>query len=211
MPIRLLTIACATFALGFCASVQSADRDDKETEEKFEAKCIVSGAPAKKASSVAYRGKKLYFCCNNCPKAYKSNPKKYLAKANHQLLSTKQITQVACPIAGKPVNEEETLKIDGVKVGFCCGNCKGKAEKEGAKAVDLVFAKFDKGFTLQTKCPVSGKPIKADQVVKHDGLNVYFCCPGCPGAFEKAPAKFAGKVPQLVEKKKKETKKEKRS
>ena len=208
MSKRFLTVVFACIALGFTISVHSAekgkDKDKgKAAEKEFDAKCIVSGAPAKEASYVGFRGKKLYFCCNNCPKAYKADPDKFLAKANHQLLSTKQISQVACPITGKPINEEKTVEIAGTKVGFCCDGCKGKAEKAGDDAIALVFASFDKGFTLQTACPVSGKPIAADQKVSFKGQDVYFCCPNCPAAFEADPKKFASKVPQLVEQRKK--------
>ena len=202
MSKRLLSVVFACVALGITLSVNSAE-EEKSAKKEFDAKCIVSGAPAKEASSVDYRGKKLYFCCNNCPKAYKADPDKFQAKANHQLLYTEQITEVACPLTGKPINEEKTLEIAGAKVGFCCGNCLGKAKEAGDDAIELVFAKFDKGFTLQTECPVSGKPIKADKMVEYKGEKVYFCCPNCPKAFEAAPEKFADKVPQLVEKKEK--------
>ncbi len=204
MSKRFLTVAFSVIALGLTVTVRSADTQAKQAEEKFEAKCIVSGAPAKEDSQVAYRGKKLYFCCNNCPKAYKSDPKKYQAKAHHQLLSTEQITLVACPLTGKPLNKDQAVDVAGTKVTFCCPNCKAKVEKAGDKEVDLVFANFDKGFTLQTDCPVSGKPIVADKMVEYKGQKVYFCCPGCPPAFEKSPEKFAAKVPQLVEQEKKE-------
>jgi len=198
MSKRFLSVVFACVALGFTISANSAE-EEKTAEKKFDAKCIVSGAPAKEASFVDYRGKKLYFCCENCPKAYKADPDKFLAKANHQLLYTKQITEVACPLTGKPINEEKTLDIEGVKVGFCCGNCLAKAQKADDRAIRLVFAKFDKGFTLQTDCPVSGKPIVADQKVSFEGQSVYFCCPNCPDAFKAEPEKFTDKVPQLVE------------
>jgi len=204
MSKRLLTVVCSLVLLGLTATVNSADKDKSDEPEKFDAKCIVSGAPAKKTSHVSFRGKQLYFCCNNCPKAYKADPEKFQAKAYHQLLHTKQITLVACPLTGKPVNEEKTLDVAGTKVGFCCGNCLAKAEKAGDDAIDLVFSDFDKGFTLQTTCPVSNKPIKADQMVEYKGHKVYFCCPNCPGAFEKNPEKFAGKLPQIQEEKKKD-------
>ena len=117
-------------------------------------------------------------------------------------MSTKQITLVACPLTGKPLNKDLSVDVNGVKVGLCCKGCKGAVAKAGDKAVELVFAKFDKGFTLQTDCPVSGKPIKADKVVEYKGKKVYFCCPGCPGAFEKNPEKFLGKLPQFATEKK---------
>ncbi len=117
-----------------------------------------------------------------------------------QLLGTKQITQVACPFTGKPINPEATVDVGGVSVGFCCMNCKGKASKADDK-VALVFGDLAKGFTLQTTCPVSGKAIDVTKMVKHDGKNVYFCCGNCPAAFEKDPSKYTAKVPQLNEKK----------
>ncbi|MEC7565333.1 MAG: hypothetical protein VX738_06575 [Planctomycetota bacterium] len=44
------------------------------------------------------------------------------------------------------------------------------------------------------KCPVSGKKVLADKTADYKGSKVYFCCPGCPGAFAKATAKFAAKA-----------------
>ena len=50
------------------------------------------------------------------------------------------------------------------------------------------------------KCPVSGKKVLADKTVDYKGGKVYFCCPGCPGAFAKSTTKFAAKANhQLVQ------------
>ncbi len=45
-------------------------------------------------------------------------------------------------------------------------------------------------------CPVKGKAIKKSISVKHNGGDVYFCCPGCKAAFSKAKngGKFAAKA-----------------
>ena len=48
---------------------------------------------------------------------------------------------------------------------------------------------------------MSDKPIDPKQTVDYKGAKVYFCCPNCPAAFEKDPAKFTAKLPQLSEKK----------
>lgn len=194
----LASLAVAGFVFQSATGAQ-----EKKEEKKFTATCPVSGQPAKEGSSVEYLGKKVYFCCDNCPKAFKANTKKFTAKANHQLLETKQIVQVACPMTGKDLNPETAIEVAGVKVAFCCNNCKGKAEKS-EEAVALIFTHLDKGFTLQTTCPVSGKPIKAEHVAKYKGKNVYFCCPNCPGAFTKNPEKFVGKLPQFQQKEKEE-------
>jgi YHS domain-containing protein len=72
-----------------------------------------------------------------------------------------------------------------------------KADDEGKVKLAFAKASFDKGFTRQTKCPVSGKPIKAEHSVEYKDKKVYFCCPNCPAAFEKDPEKFLDKLPQF--------------
>ena len=48
------------------------------------------------------------------------------------------------------------------------------------------------------KCPISGKPCKADKSVTFEGGKVYFCCGNCPKAFEADSAKFAAKARQQM-------------
>ena len=188
-------LAVLGLTAGYFAANVSADKDDKKAE-KFEATCPVSGTAAKQEHSVKHRGKMVYFCCPNCPKAFEADRKKFALKTNVQFLETKQITQVACPFAGKPVAADTAVALGKTTVSFCCGNCKAKAEKSEDLAA-LVFADFDKGFTLQTECPVSGKGIVAEHFAEHEGKKAYFCCPNCKAAFEKDPAKFTSKLPQF--------------
>lgn len=165
-------------------------------EKKIDCKCPISGGPAKEASAVAYKGAKVYFCCDNCPKKFEAETAKFAAKANCQLIQTEQGVQVACPISGRAANPEKAVDVAGVKVAFCCDNCKGKAEK-AEDVLAMVFGDFDKGFTTQTKCPLSGKEINPEVSVKHEGKSVFFCCPGCPDGFKADPAKFTAKLPQF--------------
>lgn len=178
----------------------SAFTAEEKEEAKFECKCVVSGQPAKEDKFTEVHGKKVYFCCDNCPKAFAKDPEKFTAKVHHQWAKTAQIVQVACPFSGEALDPEQSIEVDGVKVAFCCENCKGKAEKD-ADALALIFADIEKGFTLQNLCPVSGKPILADKVVEHEGKKVYFCCDNCPKAFAKDPSKFLSKLPQFAEQK----------
>lgn len=189
MKLKLFVAAFAIAALTLGSGL-SAD------EKEFKATCPVSGGAAKEANTVDHLGKKVYFCCQMCPKAFKADPAKFTAKTNRQLAETEQVTQVCCPLSGRAINPEQTAEIAGVTVGFCCPNCKGKAEKE-ADAIALLFGDLEKAFTLQTDCPVSGKKINIEKVVEHDGKKVYFCCGGCPDAFKADPAKYSAKLPQL--------------
>jgi YHS domain-containing protein len=161
--------------------------------EKTYGKCPISGKAAKEEASKDYKGKKVYFCCDGCPGAF--DAEKHGTKANHQLAVTGQIKQTGCPYSGGKVKAGTEIDIDGVKVGFCCDNCKGKTEKADDK-VTMVFKSIAKGFTLQTKCPVSGKDIDTSVVSEKDGKKVYLCCEGCVAPYENDPAKYADKLPK---------------
>lgn len=143
--------AVALLAIGVIAA-------EEKKEEKFAAKCPVSGKDAVETACVEYKGAKLYFCCEGCPDAFKSDTAKYASKANHQLAQTKQATQAKCPLTGGKINPDTGIDVSGVTVKFCCNNCKGKATaKSGAEQVDFVFndTAFGKGFEI--------KKIKSDK------------------------------------------------
>lgn len=196
--------ALATLIVGALLVAGSIVADDKKKEEKekeFSAKCFVSGQPAEKSHVVDYKGKKLYFCCDNCPAAFKADPKKFAAKAHHQLATTGQMVQVACPYSGKAVDPDTAIEVAGVKVAFCCKECKGKTEKADDK-VALVFGDIEKGFTLQTECPISGKAIDVTKTAEYEGKKVYFCCDKCPAAFKADPKKYLDKLPQFAKEEK---------
>jgi YHS domain-containing protein len=111
--------------------------------------CVVANRPAKAEQSADHNGAKVYFCCGNCKGKFTENPKEFTAQANRQLVQTGQATQKACPLAGRPV---KVSVDDGVKIGFCCNNCKGKYEQASADdRLKLVFseAAFAKGFEVK--------------------------------------------------------------
>ena len=52
----------------------------------------------------------------------------------------------------------------------------------------------DDAAKAEPKCPVSGKAINKEHSADFEGGKVYFCCPNCPGPFEKNTEKFAAKA-----------------
>jgi hypothetical protein len=146
---KLSAILVAVSACCFALALQAEDK-----EEKYQAKCPVSGKDAIDTVAVAYKDAKVYFCCPGCPGAFEKDTAKYAAKANQQLVGTKQAVAVKCPIAGRPINAATAIDVQGVKVAFCCNNCKGKAAKaSGDEQLELVFgdAAFKKGFEVKKK------------------------------------------------------------
>ena len=147
MKIRSLVVGMMSVAL-LALTVFAAD------EVKLDGvKCVIATKNAAKADkSVDYKGAKVFFCCENCPKKFDAT--KNAVAANHQLVATKQAKQEKCPITGKEINAEQKTTVKGVEVAFCCPNCKGKVEKaEGEEQMKLVFdnSAFDKGFKVAAK------------------------------------------------------------
>jgi YHS domain-containing protein len=203
MKARWILVAMGVALLLATGRLTIAHEDHGEAgDTKFRATCPVSDHPAKESSVVELPngGGKVYFCCDNCPKKFASHPELYETKVRRQLLETGQIAQVGCPISGRPVNDETLVEVGTAKVGFCCKGCLAKyneADEEGKLTV--VFANLEKGFTRQTKCPLSGKPIKAEYAVEFEGKKVYFCCEGCAEEFRADPEKYKAKLPQFAE------------
>src|SRR5688572_19942944 len=92
-----------------------------------------------------------------------------------------------CPLSGKDI---DASKSSDVKVSFCCGNCKGKFEKDASS-----ISKVDK--LPNEKCPLSGKAVAADASTS---VAVGFCCGNCKSKFDADPAKFLGKVKPVAAK-----------
>ena len=155
MTMRALLAGFASMVL-MAAFVVADDQKEGKSEVKLEGiKCVMKpDAPAKAETGVAYKEGKVFFCCKGC--AGKFNAEKDAVAANHQLVATKQYTQVACPLSGGKCDAEQKLKLDGCEICFCCPNCKGKVEKaEGAAKSELLFNEkaFAKAF----------KPAKKDE------------------------------------------------
>ena len=112
-------------------------------------KCLLQPTKAADESkSVDWKKGKVYFCCPNCVKAFGDSKEKHAAKANAQLVATKQYKQTACPISGAKLDDSTAIEVAKVKVAFCCNNCKGKAEgAKGDEQLDMVFGEkaFEKG------------------------------------------------------------------
>jgi len=145
MSIRKLSVMmCAVFAIGFVAFAAE--------DKKFKATCPVSGQPAKEDKTAAYKKGTVYFCCENCPKAFAKDEAKFSTKANLQLAATGQATETKCPLSGAKLNPDTAVEVGGVKVTFCCEKCQGKVSAaKGDEQIDLVFKNdaFAKAFEVK--------------------------------------------------------------
>jgi hypothetical protein len=147
MKRHTVSIAAACVAIVVSAVVVSAAVGTAAVKEPSAAACPVSGKGCNPEKSADFAGGKVYFCCGNCEKAFATDSAPFVAKAHHQLVSTGQLVQKGCPFSGGAVKAGTEVGIDGVEVGFCCNNCKGKVEKaSGADRITMVFGNIEKGF-----------------------------------------------------------------
>jgi YHS domain-containing protein len=139
--------------LGIAALLVAAVVAEDKKEIKLEGiKCPLSNKAATQ-NSVDYKGGKVFFCCENCPKAF--DAKKHGTKANAQLVATHQVKQAKCPLSGGPLNADTAITVGGAKVAFCCEKCQGKVkDAKGDEQLTMVFgdAAFEKaGFAVEKK------------------------------------------------------------
>lgn len=123
-------------------------------------KCIMAPKDAKEANSAEWKEGMVYFCCGGCKgkfeKMTKEEKEKMAAKSNAQLVSTKQYEQKACPLSGGEINKDASTELNGVSVGFCCNNCKGKVEKmKDDEKLEAVFG--EKAFKTAKFTKVEAK------------------------------------------------------
>ena len=129
--------------------VGSVVADDKKPEMKKEVinticplsgKAVVADAPTK-----MFDGKKVGFCCPNCPKAFAKLSKEEKGEKLTAAAKKGEPVNATCPMKdGKDVTKKgEFVIFDYQKVGFCCAGCKGKFEalSDKEKAKELAKAK----------------------------------------------------------------------
>jgi YHS domain-containing protein len=147
--------------------------------------CPVSGKPISRDHFVEYEGRKVYFCCGNCPAEFQESPTKYLPALYRQIYP--QSVQVKCPVMGDPIDGKTFVEYKGERIGFCCDMCPPKFKADPAR----YMAKFKEACTDQVHCPVTGKAINPEYRAQYKGKTVHFASEKALKAFKANPAKYA--------------------
>lgn len=134
--------------------------------------CPVSGKPVDPTKPIlAFDGKNVGFCCDNCPKSFEKEPEKFKAKI------------VADAAPAKPAEAPKPAPAVAAPA----------KPAEPAKPADPAKPAL---AAINAKCPVSDKDVDPTKVLLFAGksFGVGFCCDNCPKAFEKDPAKYLAKI-----------------
>ena len=142
-------------------------------------KCLVSGK-AIDDSATAEIVVAIGACCDKCTAKIEKNPAKYAAAIKE---AAGKAVNSKCPYSGKAVDADETASHGGMTIAFCCGKCVKKFNGDPKAAL----AKIEVDTAGNASCPLSGKKLDPDAVVKIS-QEYGFCCGKCVKKFEADPA-----------------------
>ncbi|MHC4503571.1 MAG: YHS domain-containing protein [Planctomycetota bacterium] len=183
---------------------------------------VMAGRKINKSLHVDHNGKRVYFCCPGCPRAFKKDPGKYLKKLAAEGVALEdapvadepasppepEITQTTCPVTGGGIDTGIYVDYKGTRVYFCCPRCPSAFKKDPEKYMKVLDARdakpkdttgagpavANKPKVVQTTCPIEGKTINGNIYLEHKGKLVYLCSLDCMQAFEDAPDKYVRKL-----------------
>ena len=149
-------------------------------------KCPFTGKPVSENASVKYEDQRAYFCCRNCVKKAKEDPKAAFEKAyaKKEVLSTK-----ICPMTGQEIDPEKkvTIQYQGMEVDLCCGGCEKKFKKNPYLA--LVGIKYPAAKSIKNKiCPIMDEEVIPEILGIYKNEIMHFCCDACIDDFKEDPA-----------------------
>ncbi len=175
--------------------------DAKAAKEKGKPQtvCPVMGGKINKKYHADYKGKRVYFCCPACIKAFSRNPEKYIKKLEKQGVELESVgkPQTVCPVMGGKINKKYHADYKGKRVYFCCPACIKTFKKDPGKYVKKLEkqgVQLESVGKPQTVCPVMGGKINKKYYADYKGKRVYFCCPACIRTFKKDPEKYIKKL-----------------
>ncbi|MFO0837506.1 MAG: hypothetical protein U1D55_03200 [Phycisphaerae bacterium] len=96
---------------------------------KVQVRCPASGKPCKSDSFVESGGKKIFFCCKDCPEMYKKEPAKFAKK-----LANAYTYQTKCPVTGKDIEPAAFVDLPSKqRIYFSGKECIAKFNADPAK------------------------------------------------------------------------------
>ena len=107
---------------------------------KAQTSCPVSGKAINKSVFVDHQGQRIYFCCADCPAAFKADPEKSYAQFQEDGIELENI-QTTCPVSGEKLGEHgeaTSVSYKGRTVKFCCAACEKSFAKDPEKYLAML-------------------------------------------------------------------------
>ncbi|MFH1071643.1 MAG: hypothetical protein V1794_18635 [Candidatus Glassbacteria bacterium] len=139
MLTRFTTLVTLTAALALFTTLGAADTKAGEKKAVEQTVCPVSGKPINKDNYVDHNGKRVYFCCQNCPKKFQQDADAILKKLEAEgimLASAPMKMQEVCPVSGEKIDKKTFTDYQSQRVYFCCPGCVDKFKSNAAAYIE---------------------------------------------------------------------------
>ncbi|RMF74494.1 MAG: hypothetical protein D6744_14435 [Planctomycetota bacterium] len=138
-----------------------------------------------------FRGRRVYFCREECRKKFEADPYAYGEALQAQWRQDRPWrTQVRCPVTGKTAQRDIYLDRGEIDVYFADAAAREKYANDPQAYADAL----SRCYVFQTTCATCDNLIRPDVAKKVGRRTVYFCCPGCRAAFDTDPIGFLKSV-----------------
>jgi YHS domain-containing protein len=87
--VRVMCVALALAAIGLLAGCGD-DGTAQAPKGNAQTVCPVMGGKINKQFFADYQGKRVYFCCEDCPETFKKDPAKYIKQLEDQGVALEQ-------------------------------------------------------------------------------------------------------------------------
>ena len=129
--------------------------------------CPVMGGKIDRGLFADYEGKRVYFCCKECPEQFKKTPAKFIEKSESQGVTLEKAgaPQTTCPVMGGKIDKSVYTDHQGKRVYFCCKGCIAQFQKDPAKFLKTLA---EGGVTLEAT-PAAAPAKRPKRPVSHEG------------------------------------------
>ncbi len=174
-------------------------------------KCPVSGRALGGGEPVnfVHEGRLVRFCSKDCIKEFPKDSAAILKQIDEAVVKAQKASYplMRCPVSGKELASTSAPfdYVYGTRlVRFCSKDCVQTFQKDPARVmaqIDKALIDAQKKTYPLTTCLISSKTIEGEGVDYLYGTRlVRFCCPKCPEAFLKDPAKHLAQLEAAAKK-----------
>ncbi len=144
--------------------------------------CPVSGNPVNAdATTVAYEGWDIGFCCAMCPSKWESMRTASKVEFLEKHVPAAPIN-AECPIGKEPIDlGTPVFMYKGNAIGTCCPGCSEPFMEWSEADRDAYVEKHLAATRVNDVCPIGGDPIEDEHgpSVVFMSKRIAFCCEGC--------------------------------
>ena len=186
----------------FCSSTTQA-QDSRPSQKEalvgvpafINGTCPIMGKPASSELWVDTPFGRIYICCAPCVKRIRRSPKGAYKAAYPK---NEELKHLLCPVSGRKLGKDAVaVSIQGVSFKVCCKKCVAPAKEQAQLSLARVHDESLKDVG-NARCPVSGKPVNVNVIVRVGKELVRLEKASCIDAVKEKPRQLLAKAKSIA-------------